>query len=122
MGNGPGRPRAERAGATRGQSGTPAVVHKDPVPRPAADQLVHPTRSSTAERLAVPDRQLIAEVGAELVQEAEGGGSLVEPPVKAIQDRRSFIIGAIDEVSGIEVQHLSPGVAGLERQSAGRAL
>src|SRR5437867_8117767 len=99
-----------------------AIGYKDAVPLPTADQLVHPTRSSAAERLAVSERQLIAEVGAELVQEAEGGGSLVEPPVKAIQRCGSLIIGAVDEVSGIDVQHLSPGVAGLERQPAARAL
>src|SRR5262252_2106227 len=104
------------------RNGKAAIGYKDAVPLPTADQLVHPTRSSAAERLAVPERQLIAEVRIELVQEAEGGGSLVEPPIEAIQSCGSLIIGAVDEVRGIDVQHLSPGVAGLERQSAARAL
>src|SRR5205807_8219694 len=48
------------------RNGKAAIGYKDAVPLPTADQLVHPTRSS-AESLAVPERQLIAEVGAELV-------------------------------------------------------
>src|SRR5207247_5867089 len=122
IGKATGVPRTGLIRANLRRNGKAAIGYKDAVPLPTADQLVHPTRSSTAERLAVPDRQLIAEVGAELVQEAEGGGCLVEPPVKAVQDRGSLIIGAIDEVRGIEVQHVSTGDAGLERQSAARSL
>src|SRR5581483_2104988 len=83
--------------------GEPSRRGKDTVPLPTADQLVHPAGSSAAEHLTVSERQLIAEVGVELVQEAEGGGSLVEPPVKAIQCRRRLIIGAIDKVRRIDV-------------------
>src|SRR5262249_28632467 len=104
-------PRSRPIRANLRRDGKAAIGYKDVVPLPTADQLVHPTCSSAAERFAVPERQLIAEVGAELVQQAEGGGALVAPPIKAIQDRGSFIIGAIDEVRGIEVQHLSPSVA-----------
>src|SRR5262249_14866703 len=100
-----------------------AAIHgKDVVPLPAPNQLLHQAARSAAERFAVPERQLIAEVGAELVQQAEGSGPLVEVPVKSVHGCGILIICAIDEVRGVDVQHLSPCIAGLERQPAARAL
>src|SRR5439155_14369044 len=76
---------------------------KDSVTLPAANQLLHPAGGSTAERLAVPEWQLIAEVAVELVQETKGGGSFVEPSLKTIQNRRRLIIGRSGEDGGIGV-------------------
>src|SRR5262249_8689702 len=108
--------------ANRRRYREPAIDGKDAVPLPTANQLIYHAARSAAERFAVPERQLIAEVRAELVQEAEGGRSFVQVPVKSIHGCRILIIGAIDEVRRIAIQHLSTSIAGLERQPAARAL
>src|SRR5262249_8424600 len=102
--------------------GEPACRSNDTVPLPTANQLIHPAGSAVAERLAISERQLIAEAGVELMEEAEGRGSLVEAPVKAIHGRRRLIVGATGKVRRIDVQHFPPGVIALERQPAACAL
>src|SRR5438067_4953220 len=55
------------------REGETALSGEDPIPLPAPDQMVHPTAGTSAKALAVPERQLIAEVGIELVFQAVGG-------------------------------------------------
>src|SRR5713101_5258869 len=56
-------------GASQRRVGESALSLEDSIPLPAADQLVHEATGTIAEAPPAPKRQLIAEVGVELVAE-----------------------------------------------------
>ena len=72
---------------------------------------------ASTEALAKPKRQLICEVGVELVLEVEGRWSLGEFHIKRIQDARRLINGGGGEKGRIDIQNFRKRVIGFQSQS-----
>ena len=95
---------------------------EDAVPLPVTDQLVRQSSRASAESPAPPERQLVAEVGVELVLQTVGCDSAVQLWVKPVQERRRLIIGGRGEEGGIDIHYFPPRVIGFEIQSASGTL
>src|SRR5215469_16669537 len=108
--------------ANHRREGEATLRRDDAVPLPAADQLVLPPVGSASEALPTPQRQLIAEVRTELVVEAEGRRTPVQKQIVGTKNVCRLILAGRREDGRVQINHLRPGVIGLERDSMRNAL
>ena len=101
--------------ANHRREGEATLRRDDAVPLPAADQLVLPPAGSASEALPTPQRQLIAEVRTELVVEAEGRRTPVQKQIVGTKNVCRLILAGRREDGRVQINHLRPGVIGLER-------
>src|SRR5206468_8836175 len=81
------------------------------IPLPAADQLLHQPAGAACEALAISERQLIAGVAAELVEEAEGCDPAVQSfTIIRTGDIRWLVSSRRRQDSGIQIHRFSIGV------------
>src|SRR5207244_6477137 len=96
------------------REGETALSVEDPIPLPAPDQIVHPTAGVTAKALAVPERQLIAEVGIELVFQAVCGHAFVPVTIVGTGQVWRLIFARRRQAGGVQIADLAPGVIRVE--------
>jgi len=113
---------AGSVGANQRRNGKAALHTDDAIPLPVADQFFHPAGGPTTESFSGPKRQLIEEVGVELVVDTVGRNSLVELQIVPIQDNRRLILMLPGEQAGIHIQNFRKRVTGSKRQSGPGAL
>src|SRR5437867_594030 len=77
--------------ADQRREGKTALSADDAIPLPAPNQTVHPAGGVTAKALPVSERQLITEVGIELVFDAIGGHAFVPVTIVGTQQVRRLI-------------------------------
>ena len=83
---------AAPVGANHRHNGKAAVHGDDAIPLPVADHFFDPAAGAGGESLSIPKRQLIKEVGAELVCDAVGRNYLAEVQGVPAQDRPRLIL------------------------------
>src|SRR5262249_2073712 len=71
---------------------------------------------TAAESPSISERQLIKEVGIELVLLVVRPNSPVEPQIEPIQNRPGLILVAAGKVGGIDIHYFRKGITGFERQ------
>src|SRR5205809_5278854 len=83
--------RPRKIGANQRREGEPALSREDPIPLPAADQLIHETGGAARESLPISERQLIEVTRIELMEEAKGRNAFAPVANIRADNRRRLI-------------------------------